>query len=62
MKMKVVKGEKVYKNFVTCMKELSQQIESNQNNIYTLEDVRDTLLPKLISGEVDVSGFENKNG
>lgn len=34
------------------------QIKANQNEIYNLTALRDTLLPKLMSGELDVSTIE----
>ena len=34
------------------------QIKANQNEIYNLTTLRDTLLPKLMSGELDVSAVE----
>ena len=34
------------------------QIKANQNEIYNLTALRDTLLPKLMSGELDVSAIE----
>lgn len=34
------------------------QIKANQNEIYNLTALRDTLLPKLMSGELDVSAVE----
>ncbi len=32
-----------------------EKIKNNQNQIHTLEKLRDTLIPKLMSGEVKVS-------
>ena len=37
------------------IEELTQKLENNQNQILTLTQLRDTLLPKLMSGEVRVN-------
>jgi len=37
------------------------KIKSNQNQIHTLEKLRDTLLPKLMSGEVRVKSRRDEN-
>lgn len=34
------------------------QIKSNQAEIYTLSKIRDALLPRLMSGEIDVSAVQ----
>ena len=41
-----------------CMKSFFEQIISNEMEIQTLAQLRDTLLPKLMSGEIDVSEVE----
>ncbi len=41
-------------NFQTEVKPIDDKIIANTNQIYTLEKMRDTLLPKLINGEVHV--------
>ena len=37
---------------------LEDKMHSNEVQISILENMRDTLLPKLISGEVPLKGFE----
>ena len=37
---------------------LEDKMHSNEVQISILENMRDTLLPKLISGEVRLKGFE----
>ena len=44
--------------FLTFIKPLFEKILSNTNQIQTLQKTRDTLLPKLLSGEIDVSEME----
>lgn len=46
--------EKTVKDFEKEMKPYFTKIESNTKQIQTLEKMRDTLLPKLLSGEVRV--------
>jgi type I restriction enzyme S subunit len=40
------------------MKPLFENIRKNQQEIHHLTTLRDTLLPKLMSGEIDVSEVE----
>ena len=42
------------KRFESAVKPLFNKIKSNQHSIYSLMNLRDTLLPKLISGKVSV--------
>jgi type I restriction enzyme S subunit len=35
--------------------EIFEKVDSNQKQIHTLQSLRDTLLPKLISGEVRIA-------
>lgn len=42
------------KRFESTVKPLFSKIKSNQHSIYSLMNLRDTLLPKLISGKVSV--------
>jgi len=46
--------EHVLENFNTIAVPLFNKIQTNQDQIRTLENLRDTLLPKLMSGEVRV--------
>ena len=53
-------GQSVLKTFHKEIEPLFNKIFSNQSQIRTLEKLRDTLLPKLMSGEVKV-GMEGVN-
>ncbi|MFN0204025.1 MAG: restriction endonuclease subunit S [Bacteroidia bacterium] len=46
--------------FTDCVNEFFQKIKSNQTQIRTLTQTRDTLLPKLMSGEVRVESEKLK--
>ena len=46
--------QKIFDRFENAVKPLYQKTESNQTQIRTLTALRDTLLPKLMSGEVRV--------
>ena len=39
---------------------LFQQVHANLHQSHTLATLRDTLLPKLLSGELSVAGIESK--
>src|SRR5690606_19237683 len=44
--------KEVLKNFQSIIKPLFEKIKSNQTQIHTLTALRDTLLPKLMNGEI----------
>lgn len=46
--------KKLLNTFQIVIKPLFEKIKTNQTQIYTLTTLRDTLLPKLMSGEVRV--------
>ena len=48
-------GEKFWELLEKMITPIFEKIANNQNEIQTLEKTRDTLLPKLLSGEIDVS-------
>jgi len=50
----VIPGEKFINNFYGFCEIIFSKIKQNQQQIRTLENLRDTLLPKLISGEARV--------
>lgn len=52
--MILVPDKKTMKDFSDIMESQFEKIRKNQKQIQTLENLRDTLLPKLISGEVRV--------
>jgi len=49
--------------FDAVVSELISKVHKNQNQIRTLEKLRDTLLPKLMSGEVriEIGGIKYEN-
>ena len=50
----VAPPEEKVKDFETLVRPLDQLVENNENESRTLAALRDTLLPKLISGELRV--------
>ena len=48
----------IIENFVNIIKNYIEIINLNNNQITYLEEIRDTLLPKLMSGEIRVSDLE----
>ena len=53
-----IPSEKVLRNFDTLCKPLFEMILSNQKENIKLTNLRDTLLPRLMSGELDVSNID----
>ena len=54
-----IPSDKVLKNFDEKVKLFFDKIYINQTQIETLTKLRDTLLPKLMSGEVKVKYLEH---
>ena len=52
--MIAIPGMTLMKRFESAVKPLFNKIKSNQHSIYSLMNLRDALLPKLISGKVSV--------
>ncbi|OJF75876.1 MAG: hypothetical protein BKP49_10485 [Treponema sp. CETP13] len=50
----IIPPENKRKNFDNLIKPFFQKINKNIHQIYTLENMRDTLLPKLMNGEIEV--------
>jgi len=57
----IIPNEIVLKNYVSIAKPLMNTISNNSLEIQTLQKTRDTLLPRLLSGELDVSELELDN-
>ena len=57
--MKFVLNEKICERFGETIDPLFQKIISNISQIQTLSALRDTLLPKLMKGEIRVAEFNN---
>lgn len=56
----ILPDQDVLKNFEEQVTELYEQIWANTNENQTLTQLRDTLLPKLISGEVRLAAFDEE--
>lgn len=56
--VKIVKpNDEIMKTFSSLLNPFFSKILEHQGEIQTLQKTRDTLLPKLLSGEIDVSGL-----
>ena len=51
----ILPSKDIYNNFMEQVEPIYSKVFSNQKQIQTLENLRDTLLPKLLSGEVRVN-------
>ena len=58
----VLPPEDLIENFESEAKVLNDKVIENCNQIKLLEAMRDTLLPKLMSGEVRIKNFDNFDG
>lgn len=58
----IVPSDKVLNSFVNTIAPLYQRMVSNLEEIKILAELRDLLLPKLLSGEVTVDNLENQSG
>ena len=54
-----ITSEKLFREFDDCVKPLFEKIFFNQSQIRILENLRDALLPKLMSGKVKLIPAEN---
>ena len=54
----VLSSESVLKNFDSIVKPIFYNIQNNTLENINLTQLRDTLLPKLMSGEIDVDKVE----
>ena len=54
-----VPDEDTLKKFDQSVKQIINKMKSNINQICTLKKLRDTLLPKLMSGEIQIEEFNN---
>ena len=52
--------DRILSNFNDVAKSMFEKIAANYQQMQTLQTLRDTLLPKLISGEVRLKGFTEK--
>jgi type I restriction enzyme S subunit len=58
----LVPSDKVLNSFVNMITPLYQRMVSNLEEIKILAELRDQLLPKLLSGEVTLDNLENQSG
>ena len=57
-KFSFVYNEDTFSTFIPIFKDLTEIIQSNEVEIENLALIRDTLLPRLMSGELDVSDID----
>ena len=53
-------NEEVISNFISIINPITDKIKNNSSQIQTLTQTRDTLLPKLMSGQLRVKDFKEK--
>jgi type I restriction enzyme S subunit len=56
--LKIVNEEKIVKKFHDIVEPIFEKIKNNTVKTISLQQTRDTLLPKLLSGELDISEVE----
>ncbi len=56
----IISPPKMVEAFTTIAQPMFDKINSNIDQSRTLAKLRDTLLPKLLSGELSVAGLESK--
>ena len=54
----MISSENIYKKFGKVSNTIMNQIENNRKEIEKLIELRDYLLPRLMSGEVNVSNLK----
>lgn len=57
-KFEFIYNEEMFANYTSLFKSLTEAIQANEFESENLAQIRDSLLPKLISGELDVSDIE----
>lgn len=55
-----IPSKKTLERFQTLISPIFKSIKNNELTIQTLTDIRDTLLPRLISGKLDLSNIEEE--
>ena len=56
-KFEFIYNDKLFKTFIPTFKSITETIQANELENEVLTSLRDTLLPKLMSGEIDVSNI-----
>ena len=57
-KFELIYNEEMFANYTPLFKSLTEAIQANEFESENLAQIRDSLLPKLMSGELDVSNIE----
>lgn len=57
-KFEFVYNAEIFQKYMPVFKSLTEAIQSNEFEIESLSKIRETLLPKLMSGELDVSDID----
>ena len=57
-KFEFIYNEEMFANYTPLFKSLTEAIQANESESENLAQIRDSLLPKLMSGELDVSDIE----
>ena len=57
-KFEFIYNEEIFVNYMPVFKSLTESIQSNECENERLAEMRDTLLPRLISGEINVSNID----
>lgn len=57
-KFEFIYNEETFTTYMPIFKSLTESIQANEFENERLAEMRDTLLPKLISGELDVSSID----
>lgn len=57
-KFEFIYNEEIFVNYMPVFKSLTESIQSNEFENERLVEMRDTLLPRLMSGEINVSDID----
>lgn len=57
----IIPKQSILDNFSSIVSPLFKNIENLSEQIFKLSQLRDTLLPRLMSGELKISDIDNKN-
>lgn len=57
-KFEFIYNKEIFANYMPVFKSLTESIQANEFENERLAEMRDTLLPRLMSGEIDVSAVQ----
>lgn len=57
----IIPDDKTVENWMNVIKPIYKKIKNNSKQIQTLEETRDFLLPKLMSGKIRLKDFDESN-